>query len=195
MHAEFLFPYLEESLRGERLSQTVRRGECPTSTPPLNRSTPPSLPHRPPVPGAQLLCPDHPVTGKLFGKTGLVWQRVVGEHGVVSRGAGAVGVLTGGGVLLEGHRQVQVLLSGERSEVRAGCRCRSYYRTCLRGNSVILNIARVEVGLYSFARTSFSFIDLTESLIYPSIYLAAMQGDLRRWRSLIKPGRGLLPAA
>lgn len=69
---------------------------------------------------AQVLCPDHPVTGELFGKTGLVRQRVVGENRVVSWGAGAVGVLTGGWVLLEGHRQVQVLLSGGRSEVRRG---------------------------------------------------------------------------
>ena len=73
----------------------------------------------PPLP-ARLLCPDHAVTGKLFGKTGLVRQRVVGEHRVVPGGAGAVGVLTGGRVLLEGHRQVQVLLSEERSEVRLG---------------------------------------------------------------------------
>lgn len=72
-------------------------------------------------PPAQVLCPNHPVTGKLFGKTGLVGQRVVGEHGVVPWRAGAVGVLTGGGVLLEGHRQVQVLLSGERSKVRLWC--------------------------------------------------------------------------
>ena len=73
---------------------------------------------QPAPPPAQLLCPNHPVTGELFGKTGLVRQRVVGEHRVVSWGAGAVGVLTGGRVLLEGHRQVQVLLSEERSEVR-----------------------------------------------------------------------------
>lgn len=63
------------------------------------------------------LRPNHPVTGGLLGKTGLVRQRVVGEDRVVSRGAGAVGVLTGGGVLLKGHGQVQVLLSGG---VRAG---------------------------------------------------------------------------
>lgn len=58
------------------------------------------------------LRPNRPVTGGLLGKTGLVGQRVVGEDRVVSRGAGAVGVLTGGGVLLKGHGQVQVLLSG-----------------------------------------------------------------------------------
>lgn len=77
-------------------------------------------------PPAQVLCPNHPVTGKLFGKTGLVRQRVVGEHGVVPWGAGAVGVLTGGRVLLEGHRQVQVLLSEERSEVRLWCHSQTF---------------------------------------------------------------------
>lgn len=65
-------------------------------------------------PGGSLgtpLRPYHPVTGGLLGKTGLIGQRVVGEDRVVPRGAGAVGVLTGGGVLLKGHSQVQVLLS------------------------------------------------------------------------------------
>lgn len=57
------------------------------------------------------LRPYHPGTGGLLGKTGLVGQRVVGEDRVVSRGAGAVGVRTGGGVLLKGHGQVEVLLS------------------------------------------------------------------------------------
>lgn len=37
-------------------------------------------------------------------------QQVVSEHGVVPRGAGAGGVLAARRVLLEGHRQVQVLL-------------------------------------------------------------------------------------
>lgn len=66
------------------------------------------------------LCPYRPVTGGLLGKTGLIRQRVMGEDRVVSGGAGAVGVLTGGGVLLKGHGQVQVLLSEGGQEVRAG---------------------------------------------------------------------------
>lgn len=73
-------------------------------------------------PGGSLgtpLRPYHPVTGGLLGKTGLIGQRVMGEDRVVPGGAGAVGVLTGGGVLLKGHRQVQVLLSGGGWEVRA----------------------------------------------------------------------------
>jgi len=74
-------------------------------------------------PRALVLCPNHPVTGELFRKTGLVRQGVVGEHWVVSWGAGAVGVLTGGWVLLEGHRQVQVLLSEESSKVTLRCHC------------------------------------------------------------------------
>lgn len=67
---------------------------------------------------AALLCPDHAVAGQLLWKTGLVGQRVVGKHGVVSRGAGAVGVLTGGRILLKGHRKVQVVLSEEDHRLR-----------------------------------------------------------------------------
>lgn len=93
----FSFPQLEEF--GSLRVTFCERRLCPT----------------PPSP-AQVLCPNHPVARKLFGKTRLIRQRVVGEHGVV-RGAGAVGVLTSGRVLLEGHRQVQVLLSEERSKV------------------------------------------------------------------------------
>lgn len=69
------------------------------------------------------LRPYDPVAGGLLGEAGLVRQRVVGEDRVVSGGAGAVGVLTGGRVLLKGHGQVQVLLSeggGGEEEDRAG---------------------------------------------------------------------------
>lgn len=59
------------------------------------------------------LSPDGPVRRQLlFGKTGLFREGVVGENRVVPRGAGGVGVGAGGGVLLERHRQVQVLICG-----------------------------------------------------------------------------------
>ena len=121
----FSFPYLEELKVTERClcSSQNCEGEVKVRHPPSS---------------AQTLCPNHPVTGELFGKTGLVRQRVVGENRVVSWGAGAVGVLTGGRVLLEGHRQVQVLLSEERSEVSG---------TFIRGETVKNYIVYCRTGL------------------------------------------------
>lgn len=58
------------------------------------------------------LSPDRPVRGQLLGKTGLVREGVVGENRVIARGAGGVGVGTGGRVLLEWHGQVQILICG-----------------------------------------------------------------------------------
>lgn len=170
-------------------------------------------------PPAQVLCPNHPVTGKLFGKTGLVGQRVVGEHRVVPWRAGAVGVLTGGGVLLEGHRQVQVLLSGERSKVRLWC-----HRQTI--SLLVVRWLEQEHCVHCFLKPSDStFSHATAKCILTSkdsvfmvtwdlknqratwpvhlslflmllcyLWTAAVQGDSHLWRSLIKSGHDLPPA-
>lgn len=89
---------------------------CPTFAPPWACCPPvrPSV-H---LSGEGSSRPDDAIAGRVLGQAGLIRQQVMCKDRVVPRGAGAVGVLAGRRVLLEGHREVQVLLPGRQTHQR-----------------------------------------------------------------------------